>query len=41
MFVAGLCVAYVLMPLIYYSLGTDGYCYVRNSGSYFAGNIAS
>lgn len=46
MFVAGLCVAYLLMPLVHHGLaGTDGYHYISNhyisnSNNFFADKIA-
>jgi hypothetical protein len=34
--VAGVTVAYVLMPLVHHVIGTDGYYYISNSGNFFA-----
>jgi hypothetical protein len=39
MFLAGLCVAYVLMPLVHHVLGTDGLFYITNSNNFFADNV--
>jgi len=39
MFVAGLCIAYLLMPLTHHLLGTDGYYYLSDSDNFFARNM--
>jgi len=39
LFLAGLCVAYVLMPLVHHVLGTDGLFYITNSSNFFADNV--
>jgi hypothetical protein len=39
-FLAGLCVAYLLMPLMHHVMGTDGYYYISDSDNFFAGNVA-
>lgn len=39
LFLAGLCVAYVLMPLVHHVLGTDGLFYITNSNNFFADNV--
>jgi len=36
MFVAGLCIAYLLMPLVHHLVGTDGYYYISDSDNFFA-----
>lgn len=40
LFLAGLCVAYVLMPLAHHLLGTDGLFYITNSNNFFADSVA-
>ena len=40
LFLAGLCVAYVLMPLVHHVLGTDGLFYITNSSNLLADNVA-
>lgn len=35
-FVAGVCLAYLLMPLLHYVTGTDGYYYITNSDNFLA-----
>jgi hypothetical protein len=40
LFLAGLCMAYVLMPLVHHVLGTDGQFYITNSNNFFADNVA-
>jgi hypothetical protein len=39
LFLAGLTVAYVLMPLAHHVLGTDGLFYVTNSNNFFADSV--
>ena len=39
-FVAGLCVAYLVMPLLHHVMGTDGYYYISDSDNFFATNVA-
>jgi hypothetical protein len=36
LFTAGVCVAYLLMPLVHHGLGTDGYFYITDSDNFFA-----
>ncbi len=36
MLYAGACVAYLLLPFLHYSLGTDGYFYITDSDNFFA-----
>ena len=38
LFVAGLCIAYLLMPLVHHLVGTDGYYYISDSDNFFAKN---
>jgi hypothetical protein len=38
LFVAGLCVAYLGMPLLHYVLFTDGYYYISDSANFFSRN---
>jgi hypothetical protein len=40
LFLAGLSVAYLLMPLLHHVLGTDGLFYITNSNNFFAGTVA-
>jgi hypothetical protein len=35
-FVAGLCVAYLVMPVVHHLIGTDGYYYISDSDNFFA-----
>ena len=37
---AGACIAYLLLPLVHYLIGTDGYFYITNSDNFFARNPA-
>jgi hypothetical protein len=37
---AGLCLAYLLMPLAHHLLGTDGQFYITNSNNFFADSIS-
>jgi hypothetical protein len=39
-FIAGLCVAYLLMPLLHHVMFTDGYYYISDSDNFFATNVA-
>jgi len=39
LFTAGLCVAYLLMPLVHHVLGTDGYFYISDSDNFFTSNV--
>jgi hypothetical protein len=39
-FTAGLCVAYLLMPLVHHVFFTDGYYYITDSDNFFARNVA-
>jgi hypothetical protein len=39
LFLAGFCVAYLLMPLIHHTIGTDGYFYLTNSDDFFARSL--
>jgi len=36
MLAAGLCIAYLLMPLLHHLVGTDGYYYISDSDNFFA-----
>lgn len=36
MFAAGLCVAYLVMPVVHHLIGTDGYYYISDSDNFFA-----
>lgn len=36
LFLAGCCVAYLLLPLVHYMLAADGYFYVTSSDNFFA-----
>jgi len=36
---AGLCVAYLLLPLLHHVLGTDGYFYISDSDNFFTSNV--
>ena len=38
-FIAGLCVSYLLMPLIHYLGFTDGYFYITDTDNFFARNL--
>jgi len=38
-FLAGLCVAYLLMPLVHHLFATDGYYYISNSSNFFAPSV--
>jgi hypothetical protein len=37
--VAGFCVAYLLLPLVHYLVGTDGYFYITDSDNFLAGSL--
>jgi len=39
LFLAGLCVAYLLIPLLHYVLFSDDYRYITNSDNFFARNL--
>jgi len=39
LFLSGLCVSYLLMPLVHHVLGTDGYFYISDHDNFFAQNI--
>jgi hypothetical protein len=39
LFLAGVTVAYLIMPLVHHSLGTDGYFYITDSDNFFAQNV--
>lgn len=36
---AGLCVSYLVMPLVHHVMGTDGYFYITNSDNFFAQSL--
>jgi hypothetical protein len=38
-FLAGLCVAYLLMPLVHHLFATDGYYYISNSSNFLARSV--
>jgi hypothetical protein len=39
-FIAGLCVTYLLMPLVHYIIFTNGHFYISDSDNFFATNAA-
>jgi hypothetical protein len=39
MLVAGVCIAYLLMPLVHHLVGTDEYYYISDSDNFFAQNM--
>ena len=39
LFIAALCIAYLLLPLTHHLLGTDGYFYISNSDNFFAQSV--
>jgi hypothetical protein len=41
LFAAGLCMAYLLLPLTHHTLGTDGYYYISDSDNFFARDVAT
>ena len=40
LFLAGAIAAYLLMPLVHHTMGTDGYFYISTADNFFASNIA-
>ena len=39
LFIAGCTVAYLLLPLLHHTIGTNGYFYITDSDNFFAGNV--